>query len=161
MWFVLVCLWSMSCSTLHRSLHPSACYRTTCLTMSKVPTLTIHVCMAAPDASSPRAHIVHVCLGCPFGSATLRHRWDHLHTYKFDTSNCSHFSCSRANGSLHSAVVPIMLAALSVSWNQHARLVGRSASVHFELVTPSPTQSCFHPRQLHNVSKSVSKTLLH
>lgn len=40
-------------------------------------------------------------------------------------------------------------------------LKGCSAGVRSKVVTPSPTQNCCHPRQLHNVSKSVSKTRLH
>lgn len=44
-----------------------------------------------------RAHIVQVSLGHSFRSTTLWHRWDHLVTYKFGTSTCSHFSSLRTN----------------------------------------------------------------
>ena len=57
-----------------------------------------------------QVHIVQVCPGSPFGSMTLWHGWNQPHTYKFTTSNYSHFSCMHANGSLHLAATPNMLA---------------------------------------------------
>ena len=118
MWSVLVHLWPVPCSTLYHLLHPNACYHTTCPTVSEVPTLSIHVYPDAPYAFSRQAHIVQVFQGHLFGSMTLQHVWDHPHTYKFTTSSCSHFSCSRAKGSLQPAAVPIMLAALGAGWDQ-------------------------------------------
>lgn len=142
----------VSWSTLHHLLHPNACYYATCPTMSEVPTLVVHVCMDAPISYAHCAHIVQVYLEHPFGSATLWCRWDHLYTYKFGTFNCSHFSYLHTNGSLHSMVVPIMLTSLGVSWDQHAHLVGCSASICSMLATVFPTlNDCLpwqHPQEL-------------
>ena len=60
MWSALR-LFLVLCSTLHHFLPPSACCHATCLAVFEVPTLTIHICPVAPDATASRAHIVQVC----------------------------------------------------------------------------------------------------
>lgn len=114
MWFMLIHLWSVSCSTLHYLLRLNACCHSTCETTSKVPTLSIQVCPATPDASARRTHFVQVCPECPFGSMTLWNHWEHPHTYKFIASNCSHFSYRHANNSLQFASALNMLTAPGV-----------------------------------------------
>ena len=100
MWSTLIHLFSMSCSTLHHSLRLSACCCATFATVSEVPKLANHVFLVAPDSSTTRDHMVQVFQECLFGSVTLWHYRDHSHTYKFSTSDFSHFSCMHANKSL-------------------------------------------------------------
>lgn len=89
MWSALVWLWSVSCSTLHSLLHLSACFYTTCPTVSKVPTLAIHVRPVTPNTSASWAHIVQVCPKSLFGATTPYHLWDHFGIYSWYSNNRS------------------------------------------------------------------------
>ena len=103
------------------------------------------------------SNIDQVCPECPFGSMTLRHHQAHSHTYKFATSNCSLFSCSRTNDSLQPVAMPNMLTTPGASRDQLSRLEGRSTRVYSNPVTLSPTLNGCRPRQ-HPQEISVLKS---
>ena len=69
------------------------------------------------------SNISQVCRECSFGLATLRHHWNHLHTYKFATFEWPLLSWPHANDSLQPMVVPNMLTDYGVDWGQLACLV--------------------------------------
>lgn len=148
MWFALVRLCSATCSTLHRFLHPSAFYHTTCLIMFEVPTLEIRIRPIATDASANQSHIVQVCPKCLFQFATPQHLHDHFDIYSWRSNNWS-------NPIMYVLPRPFPRKMHLILWLRNASKSTPSFAMLLEVFATAIHEPCWDRLQLNNGSAQL------